>query len=90
MTYIIRSQSDPYLSDVISISLCTGASNSAGDVASDLSRCADQVHLTMRHGCWVVRRMADDSVPIDMVINRRVVQAAPDLITGIDTTQKFS
>ncbi|XP_038078727.1 flavin-containing monooxygenase 5-like [Patiria miniata] len=57
--------------------LVMGASHSAGDAAADLSRRARVVHLTMRHGCWVVRRMAKDSTPIDMMVNRRIIQLAP-------------
>ncbi|XP_033642001.1 dimethylaniline monooxygenase [N-oxide-forming] 3-like [Asterias rubens] len=59
-----------------------GSSNSAGDVAVDLSRWARQVHLTMRHGCWVVKRMSSDGVPVDMTVNKRIIQFAPTALVG--------
>ncbi|XP_022090307.1 dimethylaniline monooxygenase [N-oxide-forming] 2-like isoform X2 [Acanthaster planci] len=67
-----------------------GASNSAGDVTADISRRARQVHISMRHGCWVVRRMAVDSTPIDMMVNRRILQYAPKPIVDRIAMSKAS
>ncbi|XP_005113181.1 putative dimethylaniline monooxygenase [N-oxide-forming] 6, partial [Aplysia californica] len=52
--------------------LVIGIGNSGGDVATELSRCASQVYLSTRQGTWILHRVSDSGLPLDMLMSRRV------------------
>ncbi|KAI1892028.1 hypothetical protein AGOR_G00149770 [Albula goreensis] len=47
-----------------------GIGNSGGDIAVELSRMAKQVFLSTRRGAWILNRVGDSGVPLDMQFNR--------------------
>uniref|UniRef100_A0A8C2GM15 Flavin-containing monooxygenase n=1 Tax=Cyprinus carpio TaxID=7962 RepID=A0A8C2GM15_CYPCA len=49
-----------------------GIGNSGGDIAVELSRMAKQVYLSTRRGSWILNRVGDKGVPIDMLLNNRM------------------
>lgn len=49
-----------------------GIGNSGGDIAVELSRFTKQVFLSTRRGSWVLNRVGDDGLPLDMLYNRVV------------------
>uniref|UniRef100_A0A9J7Y7M5 Flavin-containing monooxygenase n=1 Tax=Cyprinus carpio carpio TaxID=630221 RepID=A0A9J7Y7M5_CYPCA len=49
-----------------------GIGNSGGDIAVELSRMAKQVYLSTRRGSWILNRVGDKGVPIDMLFNNRM------------------
>ncbi|ROL55562.1 Dimethylaniline monooxygenase [N-oxide-forming] 5 [Anabarilius grahami] len=49
-----------------------GIGNSGGDLAVELSRMAKQVYLSTRKGSWILNRVGDNGVPLDMVLNNRM------------------
>lgn len=50
-----------------------GIGNSGGDIAVELSRFTKQVFLSTRRGSWVLNRVGDDGLPLDMLYNRAIV-----------------
>ncbi|KAG9282711.1 dimethylaniline monooxygenase N-oxide-forming 5-like [Astyanax mexicanus] len=54
-----------------------GIGNSGGDIAVELSRMTKQVFLSTRRGSWILNRVGNEGVPMDMVFNRfsRMLQA---------------
>ncbi|KAH7704888.1 CBN-FMO-2 protein [Aphelenchoides avenae] len=48
------------------ICVVVGSGNSAVDVASDLSRVAKKVHLSLRKGAYIIGRLGDRGRPIDL------------------------
>ncbi|XP_070582145.1 flavin-containing monooxygenase 5-like isoform X2 [Ptychodera flava] len=55
-----------------------GDSHSAGDVATDSSRHAKKVYLSMRDGTWVVLRMGPGAMTSDQIANKRFNHVIPD------------
>ncbi|RUS85908.1 hypothetical protein EGW08_006311 [Elysia chlorotica] len=51
--------------------LIVGIGNSGGDCAVELSRVAKQVYLSTRRGSWVLNRVGDNGLPIDLTFTRR-------------------
>ncbi|KAL1254517.1 hypothetical protein QQF64_016746 [Cirrhinus molitorella] len=52
-----------------------GIGNSGGDIAVELSRMAKQVYLSTRKGSWILNRVGDRGVPLDMMfINRALMR----------------
>ncbi|XP_066533052.1 flavin-containing monooxygenase 5-like isoform X2 [Hoplias malabaricus] len=49
-----------------------GIGNSGGDIAVELSRMAKQVFLSTRRGSWILNRVGNKGIPLDMVFNRAV------------------
>ncbi|XP_040896111.1 flavin-containing monooxygenase 5-like isoform X3 [Toxotes jaculatrix] len=47
-----------------------GIGNSGGDIAVELSRVTKQVYLSTRRGAWVLNRVGDHGVPLDLYFNR--------------------
>ncbi|TMS20295.1 Dimethylaniline monooxygenase [N-oxide-forming] 5 [Larimichthys crocea] len=48
-----------------------GIGNSGGDIAVEISRSAKKTFLSTREGAWVIGRMSDNGLPLDMTaINR--------------------
>ncbi|KAM6963226.1 flavin-containing monooxygenase 5-like [Aplochiton taeniatus] len=47
-----------------------GIGNSGGDIAVELSRFTKQVYLSTRRGAWILNRVGDCGLPLDMVITR--------------------
>ncbi|XP_066291843.1 flavin-containing monooxygenase 5-like [Branchiostoma lanceolatum] len=47
-----------------------GIGNSGGDIAVELSRHAKQVYLSTRRGSWVVNRVSDRGLPVDVIQGR--------------------
>lgn len=49
-----------------------GIGNSGGDIAVDISRVAEQVYLSTRSGAWVVSRVAQGGLPLDVSLVSRL------------------
>ncbi|XP_059196498.1 flavin-containing monooxygenase 5-like isoform X2 [Centropristis striata] len=47
-----------------------GIGNSGGDIAVELSRVTKQLYLSTRRGAWILHRVADNGLPLDMVGTR--------------------
>ncbi|XP_050404855.1 flavin-containing monooxygenase 5 [Patella vulgata] len=52
--------------------IVVGIGNSGGDAAVELSRVASQVFLSTRRGSWVLNRVSDNGLPVDMIKFNRV------------------
>ncbi|XP_071110353.1 flavin-containing monooxygenase 5-like [Haliotis cracherodii] len=50
--------------------LVVGNAHSAGDVATDTSRHAQQVYLSVGGGTWILSRCQDGGVPLDFMLRR--------------------
>ncbi|XP_072293925.1 flavin-containing monooxygenase 5-like [Eucyclogobius newberryi] len=51
--------------------LVMGIGNSGGDIAAEISRFAEKTFLSTRKGAWVIGRMSNSGLPLDMTgINR--------------------
>lgn len=48
-----------------------GIGNSGGDLAVELCSVAKQVYLSTRRGAWVVNRVADEGLPLDVALYSR-------------------
>ncbi|XP_053381050.1 flavin-containing monooxygenase 5-like isoform X2 [Mercenaria mercenaria] len=68
-----------------------GIGNSGGDAAVELSRVASQVYLSTRRGTWILNRVADHGLPVDMLnINRflnSIVGRFPSLVSSYAESQ---
>ncbi|XP_067658273.1 dimethylaniline monooxygenase [N-oxide-forming] 2-like [Haliotis asinina] len=51
--------------------LVVGNSNSAGEIAVEISRYARKVYLSVGQGTWVLPRVASGGMPLDKLIHRR-------------------
>lgn len=51
--------------------LVVGIGNSAGDIAVEISGIAKQVYVSTRHGTWVLSRISNNGLPIDMSLDSR-------------------
>lgn len=65
-----------------------GIGNSGGDMSTELSRVASQVFLSTRRGSWVLNRIGDNGMPLDMASADRFKLAIknalpPSVITSI-------
>ncbi|XP_041482053.1 flavin-containing monooxygenase 5-like [Lytechinus variegatus] len=60
-----------------------GVGNSGCDAAVELSRCASQVYLSTRRGTWIIHRLAEGGMPVDILAIRRMVDLLPDFIKNI-------
>ncbi|XP_070817067.1 flavin-containing monooxygenase 5-like [Chaetodon trifascialis] len=49
-----------------------GIGSSGGDIAVDISRVAEKVYLATRSGAWVVSRVGDGGLPVDMLGTSRM------------------
>ncbi|XP_028259363.1 dimethylaniline monooxygenase [N-oxide-forming] 5-like [Parambassis ranga] len=49
-----------------------GIGNSGGDIAVELSRVTKQLYLSTRRGAWVLNRVGENGLPIDLLFNRVV------------------
>ncbi|XP_038162841.1 flavin-containing monooxygenase 5-like [Cyprinodon tularosa] len=47
-----------------------GIGNSGGDLAVELSRVTKQVYLSTRRGAWILNRVGNSGMPLDMLISR--------------------
>uniref|UniRef100_A0A3Q2CCP5 Flavin-containing monooxygenase n=1 Tax=Cyprinodon variegatus TaxID=28743 RepID=A0A3Q2CCP5_CYPVA len=47
-----------------------GIGNSGGDIAVELSRVTKQVYLSTRRGAWILNRVGNSGMPLDMLISR--------------------
>ncbi|XP_053726656.1 flavin-containing monooxygenase 5-like [Synchiropus splendidus] len=47
-----------------------GIGNSGGDLAVELSRVTKQLYLSTRRGAWILNRVGDNGVPLDLNFNR--------------------
>lgn len=57
--------------------LVVGLGNSGGDIACELSHHAKQVYLSTRSGSWVISRLADGGVPMDVTFLTRFLGLIP-------------
>ncbi|XP_006818115.1 dimethylaniline monooxygenase [N-oxide-forming] 2-like [Saccoglossus kowalevskii] len=64
------------------IVVVVGASNSAGDIAAEISRFAKQVYISMRDGTWLLQRMGSGA-PLDMTRNRRIYEQLPESVMNM-------
>lgn len=49
-----------------------GIGNSGGDIAVEISRFADKTFLSTRQGAWVISRMSNNGLPLDMTVITRL------------------
>ncbi|XP_059196502.1 flavin-containing monooxygenase 5-like [Centropristis striata] len=56
-----------------------GIGNSGGDIAVELSRVTKQLYLSTRRGAWILNRVWDNGLPLDLGFNR-VNTALQDLL----------
>ncbi|XP_029355995.1 dimethylaniline monooxygenase [N-oxide-forming] 5-like [Echeneis naucrates] len=47
-----------------------GIGNSGGDIAVELSRVTKQLYLSTRRGAWILNRVGNNGIPLDMTFNR--------------------
>ncbi|XP_044054169.1 flavin-containing monooxygenase 5-like isoform X2 [Siniperca chuatsi] len=47
-----------------------GIGNSGGDIAVELSRVTKQLFLSTRRGAWILNRVGDNGIPLDLIFNR--------------------
>nr|XP_057929034.1 flavin-containing monooxygenase 5-like [Doryrhamphus excisus]XP_057929035.1 flavin-containing monooxygenase 5-like [Doryrhamphus excisus] len=47
-----------------------GIGNSGGDIAVELSRVTKQLYLSTRRGAWILNRVGNNGVPLDLGFNR--------------------
>ncbi|KAM9384190.1 flavin-containing monooxygenase 5-like [Pholidichthys leucotaenia] len=47
-----------------------GIGNSGGDIAVELSRVTKQLYLSTRRGGWILNRVSDNGMPVDLLFNR--------------------
>ncbi|KAM4547906.1 flavin-containing monooxygenase 5-like [Odontesthes bonariensis] len=47
-----------------------GIGNSGGDIAAELSRVTKQLYMSTRRGAWVLNRVGESGVPLDLQFNR--------------------
>ncbi|XP_058495126.1 flavin-containing monooxygenase 5-like [Solea solea] len=47
-----------------------GIGNSGGDIAVELSRVTKQLYLSTRRGAWILNRVGDNGIPLDLSFNR--------------------
>lgn len=51
--------------------MVVGLGNSAGDIAVETSRVANQTYLSTRRGAWILNRVSTGGMPIDIVYTNR-------------------
>lgn len=49
-----------------------GIGNSGADIAVELSRVTKQLYLSTRRGAWILNRVGDNGIPLDMLFSRVV------------------
>ncbi|XP_054458146.1 dimethylaniline monooxygenase [N-oxide-forming] 2-like [Anoplopoma fimbria] len=49
-----------------------GIGNSGGDIAVEISRSAEKTFLSTREGSWVIGRMSNNGLPLDMIVLTRL------------------
>ncbi|XP_076009748.1 dimethylaniline monooxygenase [N-oxide-forming] 2-like [Genypterus blacodes] len=63
-----------------------GIGNSGGDIAVEISRSAKKTFVSTRQGAWVLSRMSNGGLPLDMVMltrfNKTLIQMLPKSITN--------
>ncbi|XP_068448898.1 flavin-containing monooxygenase 5-like [Clinocottus analis] len=52
--------------------LVVGVGSAGGDIAADISRVAEKVYLCTRSGAWVVSRVGEGGLPMDMIGRSRM------------------
>nr|CAB3246574.1 dimethylaniline monooxygenase [N-oxide-forming] 5-like [Phallusia mammillata] len=66
--------------------LVVGIGNSGGDISVELSRVAKQVFLSTRRGAWVMNRVDDYGLPLDIVrinrFNQFLLNKLPSAVTN--------
>ncbi|XP_077572499.1 flavin-containing monooxygenase 5-like [Stigmatopora nigra] len=50
-----------------------GIGNSGGDIAVELSRVTKQLYLSTRRGAWVLNRVGDNGIPLDLAHSRAMM-----------------
>ncbi|XP_072018168.1 dimethylaniline monooxygenase [N-oxide-forming] 2-like [Amphiura filiformis] len=58
--------------------LVVGIGNSACDVAVELARIAEKVYLSTRGGSWILSRLQEGGLPLDVIAIRRVGGLIPE------------
>nr|XP_039270440.1 flavin-containing monooxygenase 5-like [Styela clava] len=49
-----------------------GIGNSGGDIAVELSRHSKQVFLSTRRGAWIIKRIFENGMPLDIIMTKKV------------------
>ncbi|RWS20600.1 dimethylaniline monooxygenase [N-oxide-forming] 5-like protein [Leptotrombidium deliense] len=57
-----------------------GAGSSGGDIATEVSRVAEQVYLSTRNGTWVIRRVWRNGIPMDVQMLSRIVNYVMSIV----------
>ncbi|XP_008275673.1 dimethylaniline monooxygenase [N-oxide-forming] 5-like [Stegastes partitus] len=57
-----------------------GIGNSGGDIAVEISRSAEKTFLSTRQGAWVISRMSNNGLPLDMTFITRFNNILPKLL----------
>ncbi|XP_028396567.1 dimethylaniline monooxygenase [N-oxide-forming] 5-like [Dendronephthya gigantea] len=70
--------------------LVIGIGNSGGDIAVELSRHAKQVYLSTRRGSWVLSRLAEGGLPVDMVYTTRFFSYIPKALVASTVISKVN
>lgn len=60
--------------------LIIGIGNSGGDMAVELSRVASKVFISTRRGSWVLNRISEHGMPVDMLRSKRVMMKLRDIL----------
>ncbi|XP_064648727.1 flavin-containing monooxygenase 5-like [Lineus longissimus] len=60
-----------------------GMGNSGLDVAVELSRIASQVYVAARRGAWILNRVADNGLPLDIAYTTRAILAFRKRFIGL-------
>lgn len=60
-----------------------GIGNSGGDIAVELSRFTKQVYLSTRRGAWILNRVGNYGMPLDIPFNRILILAQSLLPSGL-------
>uniref|UniRef100_H3D6L8 Flavin-containing monooxygenase n=1 Tax=Tetraodon nigroviridis TaxID=99883 RepID=H3D6L8_TETNG len=60
--------------------LVVGIGNSGGDIAVEISRCAEMTFLSTRRGAWVISRMSRQGLPVDISSITRFNQVLMELL----------
>lgn len=66
-----------------------GLGNSAGDIACELSHHTQQVYLSTRSGSWVVSRLVNGGMPMDVTYITRFFALVPTKVGGPVLRQKL-
>ncbi|KAM3619590.1 uncharacterized protein V6R79_010551 [Siganus canaliculatus] len=59
-----------------------GIGNSGGDIAAEISRSAEKTFLSTREGSWVISRLSNNGLPLDMAVTTRLITVVASVLPG--------